>query len=341
MTPQTISIRDHASGASAEILVSQGFNCFRFTAMPAGQPVEVLYAPPDFASGQSRPSRGGIPLMFPFPGRIPGTTFTWEGEQYTLEAGDALGNAIHGFAMWRPWRIIDQADNRLSGQFHAWRDDPSLKNRWPADFRLTAVYTLTANTLHAQYSIENPGDTPLPCGFGTHPYFRVPLGDATPLGGRKADDCLVRLPVSARWELKDMLPTGRRLDLPDAEKYQAGQRYGDLTLDDVFTGLQSGTGILPVSGQGHAGPATKGIPADDWCESSIHDPASGRTIMQRFDRTFRECVVYTPPHREAICIEPLTCMPNSFELTRQGIDAGLRILDPGGSFTARVEISVS
>jgi len=28
------------------------------------------------------------------------------------------------------------------------------------------------------------------------------------------------------------------------------------------------------------------------------------------------------------------------ELTKHGIDAGLRIVPPGGSFTARVEISV-
>ena len=70
--------------------------------------------------------------------------------------------------------------------------------------------------------MENPCDVPLPCGFGTHPYFRVPLG------GVKADDCVVRLPVSARWELKDMLPTGQRVELADAAEFQAGQRFGDL-----------------------------------------------------------------------------------------------------------------
>jgi aldose 1-epimerase len=315
MTPHTVTIRDAKSGTSAEILVSQGFNCFRFTAAPAGQPVEVLYAPADFATGQSRPSRGGIPLLFPFPGRIPGTTFTWEGKQYALEPGDAFGNAIHGFAMWRPWRVTEQEGHRVVGQFHAWRDDPSLKARWPADFRLTATYTLAGNTLLAEYLIENPCDIPLPCGFGTHPYFRVPLG------GPKADDCLVRLPVSAHWELKDMLPTGRRLDLPNATAFQAGQRFADLQLDDALSGLQFAN--------------------NGWCASSIHDPASGRTMTQRFDDPFRECVVYTPPHREAICIEPLTCVPACFELTARGIDAGLRIIPPGGSFTARVEISAS
>src|SRR4051794_35968491 len=116
MTPEIVTIRDPASDASADILVSQGFNCFRFTAMPEGQPVEALYAPDDFRTGEGRPSRGGVPLLFPFPGRIAGTAFRWEGKDYPLEAGDAFGNAIHGFVLSRPWRLVDHADNQVAGQ---------------------------------------------------------------------------------------------------------------------------------------------------------------------------------------------------------------------------------
>lgn len=313
MTPEIMTIRDAASGASAQILVGQGFNCFRFTALPRGRPVEVIYAPPDFASGQSRPSRGGIPLLFPFPGRIPGTTFEWEGRQYPLEPGDAFGNAIHGFAMWRPWQVIERSDHQVIGQFHAWRDDPSLKARWPADFRLTAVYSIADNTLHSDFLIENPGDAPLPCGLGTHPYFRVPLG------GTRAGDCVVKLPVSARWELKEMLPTGRRLDVANVGAFQAGQRFGEMTFDDVFTGLHFD---------------------GDWCTASIWDPDSGLSLAVRFDAAFRECVVYTPPHREAICIEPYTCVPGAFELAARGLDAGLKIVPPGESFRAVVQYEI-
>jgi aldose 1-epimerase len=310
----TATIRDPATGSSAEFLVSQGFNCFRFTATPKGKPIEVLYAPEDFSLGKSRPSSGGIPLLFPFPGRIPGTTFTWGNKQYQLEPGDAFGNAIHGFVHARPWRVIEQEESRIVGQFHAWQDDPSLKARWPADFRITATYQLAGNLLSAEYLLENPGDVPLPCGFGTHPYFRVPLG------GSAADECVVRLPVTSRWELADMLPTGRRVEVPDARALQAGRRFGELKFDDVFSGLTFD---------------------GEWCVSSIADPASGVTMTQRFDRSLRECVVYTPPHRQAICIEPLTCVPSCFELARQGIDSGMRILKPGEAFTCRVEISVS
>src|SRR5690349_17731896 len=100
MNPEIAVLKDAASRAEARVLVSQGFNLFGWTAMPGGKPLEVIYAPDDFSTGQARPSKGGIPLLFPFPGRIPGTTFTWEGKQYELEPGDAFGNAIHGFVMW-------------------------------------------------------------------------------------------------------------------------------------------------------------------------------------------------------------------------------------------------
>jgi aldose 1-epimerase len=314
MTAEVVTIRDAASGALAQILVSQGFNCFRLTAIVNGRPVEVIYAPPDFAEGAGRPSRGGIPLMFPFPGRIPGTSFNWEGKTYPLEAGDALGNAIHGFVLSRSWRVIERGEDRVIGQFHAWRDDPSLRSRWPADFRVTASYWLANNVLRGEFNIENPGQSALPCGFGTHPYFRVPLDSGS------ADNCIVRLPITARWELKDMLPTGRQLGVPGAAELQAGRRFGELKLDDAFTGLLSD---------------------GNWTSASIDDPASGVRVTQRWTEAFRECVVYTPPHRQAICIEPLTCVPNCFELSARGIDAGLKVILPGGSLTARVEIAVS
>jgi aldose 1-epimerase len=173
---------------------------------------------------------------------------------------------------------------------------------------------LRKNILHGEFLIENPGDVPLPCGFGTHPYFRLPLGGPT------ADECRVKLPVAARWELKEMLPTGNRLNLPNAGILQAGERFGELKLDDVFSGLHFN---------------------GDWCETSIHDPGSRCTLTQRFDRAFRECVVYTPPHREAICIEPYTCVPGAFNLHTRGNDVGIRIMPPGASFRAVVEIEVT
>ena len=61
---------------------------------------------------------------------------------------------------------------------------------------------MAGNTLTSDIEIENPDTKPLPFGFGTHPYFRVPLGhgDAEDVPGTRA----------GRHELGpgNLLPTG-------------------------------------------------------------------------------------------------------------------------------------
>ena len=55
---------------------------------------------------------------------------------------------------------------------------------------------------------------------------------------------------------------------------------------------------------------------------------------------FRESVLFTPPHRQAVCIEPYTCLAGAFGLAERNLDTGLRVLPPGHSFEARVEFRV-
>jgi aldose 1-epimerase len=308
----SVVLRDAASGGEAEILTGFGFNCHRFQARPSDQPVEVIWAEEGFATGQKRASGSGIPILFPFPGRIQGTRFNWENQSYLLPEGDGMGNAIHGFVHGRPWRVVEQSDDSVVGQFQASVDDPTLLSQWPADFRITATYALQANCLSCEYRLENPDERPLPCGFGTHPYFRIPL-DARSRG----EQCLVQLPVCSFWELVDMNATGRNQPLEDAESYHQGLRFGDMQLDNVFGNL---------------------VFHDQWCTATIQDADGGRSVEVAFDRAFRECVVYNPPHRQAVCIEPYTCVPDCFRLQAQGIDAGLRVLAPGESLTARMTI---
>jgi aldose 1-epimerase len=237
----------------------------------------------------------------------------WDGKDYVLDGGDGQGNAIHGFVHERSWRVLRRETSLVVGQFHASRDDAAILEKWPADFRITATYEVGDNRLSLTILLENPDARALPCGFGAHPYFRVPLG------GVAAEKCRVRLPVASSWELVDMNATGRLLPVADASVYQRGQEFGSMQYDNVFSGL---------------------VFSGEECCASIEDPESGRRVVLSFDRAFRECVVYTPPHREAICIEPYTCVPDAFRLARQGIDAGLRVLAPGESFLARMAISV-
>ncbi len=313
MSVEVVTLTDPSSGGEAKIAVGYGFNCFQFRLEHAGRPFDVIWSEPDFEVGDKRASGSGIPLLFPYPGRCRGKTLSWQGQEYRLEGDDGQGNAIHGFVLTRPWRVIEQEPQRVVGQFQASVDEPRLLDCWPADFCVTATYQLAGHTLRSSFVVENPDDKPLPCGLGTHPYFSLPLGGSDP------EACRVLVPATRRWEMIDMLPTGQVVALEQAEPLHNGLVFRDMTFDDVLSALEF-----------HAG----------WCRARILDPQSGRNLVLEFDQNFRECVVYTPPHRQAVCIEPYTCVPNAVELESAGVSSGLRVLEPGGSFQAEVVMRV-
>lgn len=314
MQLEPITLTDSETGATAAVLSGFGFNCYSFRPVVSGEPIEVLWSEADFALGETKPSHSGIPILFPFPGRLRGSHLAYEGNTYPLGSDDGLGNAIHGFVLNRPWRIIEMLPQRTTGEFQASVDEPGLIKRWPADFRLTVSYELRGNRLRCDLEVHNPGEGRLPFGLGLHPYFRLPLGVA----GR-ADDCRVTVPAAEYWELKNMLPTGRRLPAADRGNLAGAMRFADMRFDDVFAGLTRDNGDV---------------------RTTIEDPHSGRMLELVFDAAFRECVVYNPPHREAVCIEPYTCVPDAYELQAGGIDAGLRALNVGESFRCGFHVGV-
>lgn len=313
MKLESLSIEDSQSGARARIMPRLGFNCYSFIA-GAREPVEVLWADPDFRSGKTRPTRSGIPILFPFAGRIRGTSFEFAGQMRELEIGDDFGNAIHGFVLNRPWRVVEHDGATIVGQFQASLDDPALLTRWPADFRISVSYEVQGHALRCAIHITNPDERPLPFTLGTHQYFRVPLGS-----GGSADECRVTVPAHRQWELAGLLPTGKVIPAPVGPQLREGMPFWKTELDDVFTGLDY---------------------VEQRATATIYDPHHERTMRMTFDQQFRDCVVFNPPHREAICIEPYTAAPNPFELEAEGIDAGLRTLAPGQSFEAAIEMAM-
>ena len=314
MTLEIAEIEDAGTGSKARVLPGLGFNCYSFEASGGGPPVDVLWSAPRFTSGTERPTRSGIPILFPFAGRIRGTSFQYGGRSFPLEVGDDFGNAIHGFVLNRQWRVTTHERQRIVGEFQASLDDPTLLERWPADFLIRVTYEIGANRLRCTIRVENPDERPLPFTLGTHQYFRIPLG-----AGGQAADCRIQVPIEQQWELKGLVPTGRILPAEVGPKLTEGMPFGDTQLDDVFTGLTYSEGRATTS---------------------IYDPNSHRTMTMTFDEQFRHCVVFNPPHREAICIEPYTAAPNPFELEQHGFRSGLRTLAPGQSFEAKIDMRV-
>src|SRR4051812_23012342 len=78
-----VTIVDGGTGASAGILAAAGFNCFSFRPVVDGTPVDVIWAEEGY-SPQSAVDLNGIPLLFPFAGRLAGDTFAWEDRTYQV-----------------------------------------------------------------------------------------------------------------------------------------------------------------------------------------------------------------------------------------------------------------
>src|SRR5262245_38955915 len=137
--------------ARAEVWPALGFNCYRWQVTRDRQALDLLYADPQlFDNG--RPTRSGIPILFPFPNRIRAGRFTWEGKEYQLPLNDSTQkNAIHGFACRKPWRVVDQGSNDrsawLTAEFRGATDAPESLAHWPADYRIRVTYRLAERSL--------------------------------------------------------------------------------------------------------------------------------------------------------------------------------------------------
>jgi aldose 1-epimerase len=299
----SLRIVDPVSGACAVIAPHLGWNCIAFEVEQAGQRVSVIDSPEDVLTGTYRPSSFGIPILFPFPNRIRNGRFHWEGRDYDVPLQPGQPHAIHGFCYDRPWRVVDQQPDQVTGQFQLSVDDPARRHCWPADFILEVRYRVAENRLECQFRITNPDSVPLPWGLGTHAYFRLPFGKGGP------ESCEFSAPVSEQWELCECLPTGRRLPVENQASIRQGVAFGSQAFDDVFTGWESDGGTV---------------------RNTVVDTAAGIQLSQICDQEyFREVVVFTPPGRAAVCLEPYTCVTDAINLQAQDLNTGLQVLAPG------------
>jgi aldose 1-epimerase len=312
-------LEDAAGGPRADIWPAAGFNAFRWRARAAGRELELLYSNPRFLEDPV-PTRSGIPVLFPFPNRLRAGRFPWDGKDYQLPLNDpAKQNAIHGFACRHPWRVVAQGADAsgawLTGEFQGAVDAPECRPLWPADYRLRLTYRLGPDRLRLEALVENPDRVPLPFGLGFHPYFQVPEA----AGG--AEETWVAAPVRELWELVDSLPTGVRRPVDPARDLRRPQRFTELTLDDVLTGLEP----LPQPG---------GL----YRRGRVERRADRAVLHLLTSEPFRELVAFTPPHRQAVCLEPYTCVTDAIHLQQRGVDAGLLVLAPGGRWEGVVAL---
>lgn len=103
------------------------------------------------------------PVLFPVCGGLLGSKYSFKGREYPMEK--------HGFAKISEFEAVEVTNTSLT---LALKSDEATLSIYPFEFILTAKYTLTDNSLIAEYTVENAGKQIMPYMFGWHPAFTLP-----------------------------------------------------------------------------------------------------------------------------------------------------------------------
>ncbi len=130
---------------------------------------ELLYLDQASFLDTSKNVRGGVPVLFPSPGKLENDHWSRGGK------GGALKQ--HGFARNAAWKVVQTDVSSRAQATLSLESGEETRKDYPFDFRVELTWSLRGGTLRAGITVANTGDEPMPYGFGFHPYFLAPLGE--------------------------------------------------------------------------------------------------------------------------------------------------------------------
>jgi galactose mutarotase-like enzyme len=162
---EALRLEDEATGSLVTLAPSRGGMVARFS---VGE-VPVLFLDEATLADPTTSVRGGIPILFPIAGKLPG-------DRYEV-AGRARSMKQHGFARNLSWTVVDDSTEDGASVTLRLEASDATRAQYPFEFALHFTYRLRGGVLAVEQRFENRGDVPMPLHPGLHPYFFVP--DAT------------------------------------------------------------------------------------------------------------------------------------------------------------------
>ncbi len=231
--------------------------------------------------------------LVPWPNRIRDGRYTFDGTEYQLPINEpTLGTALHGLAAAIEWRLVrrDEASLTLASIVH-----PQLG--WAGSVRTACTWRVDDEGLTAQWRATNVGRTPLPFGYGAHPY----------LAFADVADVELAIPFANELLVDERLLPVEIADVTDGHDFREPRRVGDGELDTAYTG----------------GP-------EEW-QVTLTGPEHAVTVWADAHHPWMQ--VHTHPNRRAIAVEPMTCGPNAFN--EGPTHSALLRLEPGETASGR------
>ena len=218
-------------------------------------------------------------VLIPWPNRVAGGSYSWEGTSYNLPVDEpAFGTALHGFVTFQEWEITEADASSV-----LLRTLIAARYSYPWTLLASARYSLDADAgLSVELSATNIGEGTAPYGVGFHPYLAI---DDT-----RADDLELQNPASIIYEADaTMIPVAAHDVTSFGLDFRSPTVIGDSRLDHAFAGLPDGTWAV-----------------------TLRDPASGVGVSLSSDARWLQ--VYSADYigRVGVAVEPMSCPPNAF-----------------------------
>ena len=213
-------------------------------------------------------------------------------------------HSIHGVGWQRPWRVVarDEATALIAFDHAATGAEAGA---WPWPFRATQWFGLRTDdrgaTLTAKLSIANTGSAAFPFGLGFHPFFPRTATTALDFEAGPSGKTTTRRFRCAKWR-------SRRTGAVESCRRRRSRHR------------QCVYGV-------------------DW-QRDASDPARSFDTRITADRAAGFVVVYAPPARDFVAVEPVTHMTDAFNRAERGEPGtGSRILAAGAGFSCTMQIS--
>jgi aldose 1-epimerase len=225
---------------------------------------------------------GKSAVLFPFPNRLDGGRYQFFGQHYAFPINNPdTDNAIHGFVRHEAFVVDNIVLARNYASLTCSYHYSGKHDYYPFPFQLDIEFALYARgALRLSATVRNYNHFDMPMGFGWHPYFKL---------SGSANDHALLLPDCERIDVDDrLLPTGVRTPF---KAFGTGQSVGQTHLDACF--------------------AYKG--SKEYYDIELYGAQKDRLRMRLDAKAFPFFQVFTPPDRESIALEPMSCNINAFQ----------------------------
>lgn len=295
-------LKDKNSGTSVEILPFLGGAINSYRVQRSNQELELIdgYRGIEEIETELLSSFKGCNL-FPFPNRIADGQYNYNHHTHQLQINFVQeNNAIHGLLYDKTLHYAASQDGDNACSLELYFTSKGNLEGYPFTFEQRINYTLQSNgAFVCTTTIINTDTILIPVGQGWHPYFTG--------GAHSIDSLYLTVPQSQIVQVDHRkIPCGK---MTPHHAFLQPSRLEGIKLDTCF-GLDTGNGRA---------------------ETILNNPDHNLQMIlwqELGKQRYNYLQLYTPPHRNSLAIEPMTCEPNVFNSGR-----GLIELEPGHFFT--------